>query len=174
VEALAAELGPLAGVVEEAALPQLDFARELESAGSMIGMMVDAFKLETGSRPYTFAQYLNALHARDQSILAWDQFFETWDVLVCPASMVAAFPHCARGSPLRVDGKAESYWMLSAHGTIFNYSGHPALVMPYKLDRDGLPIGIQIVGRRWGDSRLLAIGRALAEVTGPFRRPPGY
>ena len=64
--------------------------------------------------------------------------------------------------------------MVSAHSTLFNYTGHPAVVLPYKLDRDGLPIGVQLVGKRWDESRLLAMAKALAEVTGEFRRPPGY
>jgi amidase len=57
---------------------------------------------------------------------------------------------------------------------LFNYTGHPAVVLPYKLDRDGLPIGVQLVGKRWDESRLLAIAQALSEVTGEFQRPPGY
>jgi len=43
-----------------------------------------------------------------------------------------------------------------------------------QLDRDGLPIGIQMVGKRWDESRLLAMAKALSEVTGAFQRPPGY
>jgi amidase len=43
------------------------------------------------------------------------------------------------GSPLRVDGHDEDYWMVSGHSTLFNYSGHPAVVLPYRLDRDGVP-----------------------------------
>jgi Asp-tRNA(Asn)/Glu-tRNA(Gln) amidotransferase A subunit family amidase len=67
-----------------------------------------------------------------------------------------------------------SYWMISAHGAVFNYTGHPAIVLPYTLDRDDLPIGIQMVGKRWDESRLLGMAKALSEVTGAFRRPPGY
>ena len=73
--------------------------------------------------------------------------------------MITAFPHCETGSPLHVDGQDVNYWMVSAHATLFNYTGHPAVVLPYKLDRDGLPIGVQMVGKRWGESRLLAIAR---------------
>jgi amidase len=125
-------------------------------------------------QPTTLAQYLEALHRRDQSIIAWEQFFQAWDVLLCPASMVTAFPHCKTGSPLHVDGQDVAYGMVSAHGFVFNYTGHPAVMLPYKLDRDGLPIGVQMVGKRWDESRLLAIAKALTEVTGEFQRPPGY
>ncbi len=174
VEALAQDLSPLSAAVEEATLPEVDFNQELMSAGALIGMITGAFQPEEQERPTTLAHYLEALHRRDQSIIAWEQFFEKWDVLLCPPSMVTAFPHCEPGSPLLVDGQEVVYWMVSAHGTLFNYTGHPAVVLPYKRDRDGLPIGVQLVGKRWEESRLLAMAKALSEVTGAFQRPLGY
>src|SRR6266536_1273680 len=174
VEELAKQLRPLCAVVEEAALPQVDFNQELPRAGALIGMITGAFKPEEQEQPATLAQYLEALDRRDQSILAWEQFFEKWDVLLCPPSMVTAFPHCEPGSPLRVDDQEVIYWAVSGHGTLFNYTGHPAVVLPYRLDRDGLPIGVQIVGKRWDESHLLAMAKAISDVTGAFQRPPGY
>jgi len=173
-EEFAGRLAGLGAVVEEAVLPQVDFQQELASAGALIGMMMGAFQPEEQERPTTLAHYLEALYRRDQSIAAWEQFFEKWDVLLCPPSMMTAFPHCEPGSPLHVDGQEVSYWMVSAHSTVFNYTGHPAVVLPYQLDHDDLPIGIQLVGKRWDESRLLAIARALSEVTGACQRPPGY
>ena len=152
----------------------MDFNQEGAKAGALIGMMTGAFQPEEQERPTTLAHYLEALHLRDQSILAWERFFETWDILLCPPSMVTAFPHCEPGSPLHVDGQDVNYYLTAAHGTAFNYTGHPAVVLPYKQDRDGLPIGIQIVGKRWSEASLLAIAKALTEVTGAFQRPPGY
>ncbi len=174
VEELAQQLGRLGAIVEEATLPELDFNQELSSAGELIGMAIGAFQPEENKPPTTLAQYLEALHRRDQSIIAWEQFFDAWDVLLCPPSMTTAFPHCETGSPLQVDGQDVEYWMVNAHCTLFNYTGHPAVVLPYKLDRDGLPIGVQMVGKRWDESRLLATAKALSEVTGEFQRPPGY
>jgi amidase len=174
VEELAKQLSPMCAAVEEATLPQVDFNQELMNAGALIGMMVGTFQPEEQERPTTLAQYLEALDRRDQSVLVWEQFFEKWDALLCPPSMVTAFPHCEPGSQLHVDGQEVIYWMVSGHGTLFNYTGHPAVVLPYKLDRDGLPIGIQLVGKRWDESRLLAMAKAISDVTGPFQRPPGY
>jgi amidase len=174
VEELARRLSPLCEIVEEAALPQLDFTQEGASAGALIGMMTGAFQPEEQEQPTTLAQYLEALHRRDQSILAWEQFFDKWDVLLCPPSMTTAFPHCKPGAPLLVDGQDVSYWMVSAHSTLFNYTGHPAVVLPYTLDRAGLPIGIQLVGKRWSEARLLGMANALSEVTSAFQRPPNY
>jgi amidase len=137
-------------------------------------MVIGAFQPDENQAPATLAQYLEALHRRDQSIIAWEQFFDMWDILLCPPCMTTAFPHCETGAPLHVDGREVIYWMVNAHTTLFNYSGHPAVALPYRRDRDGLPIGVQLVGKRWNESRLLAIAKALSEVTGEFQRPPGY
>jgi amidase len=75
---------------------------------------------------------------------------------------------------LQVNGREVAYWTVSGHTTVFNYTGHPAVVLPYRLDATGLPIGVQLVGKRWDESRLLAMAGAIAEVTGSFRRPAGY
>jgi len=174
IEELAQQLTPLGAIVEAATLPELDFSQDLSSAGELISMALGAFQPEEHKPPTTLAQYLEALHRRDQSMIAWEQFFQSWDALLCPASMVTAFPHCETGSPLHVDGQEVTYWLINAHATLFNYTGHPASVLPYKLDRDGLPIGVQMVGKRWGESRLLAIAQAVSQVTGEFQRPPGY
>ena len=174
VEELAQHLNRLGVVIEEAALPEVDFKQDLSSAGELMGMVIGAFQSEESKPPTTLAQYLKALHRRDLSIIAWEHFFEEWDVLLCPPSMTTAFPHCETGSPLPIDGQKVAYWMVSAHSAVFNYTGHPAIVSPYKLDRDGLPLGVQMVGKRWDESRLLAIAKALSEVTGEFQRPPSY
>ena len=171
---LAATLAPRCQVVEDPALPSLDFNQDLAGGGALVGMLIGAVQPGGQEPPATLAQYLEALDRRDQSIVAWEQFFEQWDVLICPASMTTAFPHCDPGSPLQVDDQEVAYWTVAAHGALFNYTGHPALVLPYTLDRAGLPIGIQLVGKRWSEARLLAVAEVLAAVTGGFRRPPGY
>lgn len=170
LSALAGQLADLGAIVEEAPLPSLDFAQDGARLGELIGIAIGAF--QPGAQPATLTQYMQALHFRDQSILAWESFFESWDVLLCPASMTTAFPHCEPGSMLHVDGRETPYWLGNAHSATFNYSGHPAVVMPYKQDADGLPIGVQLVAKRWDESRLLGITQAVARLTNGFQRPP--
>ncbi|WP_352488558.1 amidase family protein [Mesorhizobium sp. M0118] len=137
-------------------------------------MMLEAARPEPPEKPTPVSRWFEALARRDRSILAWDRFFEDCDALLCPVAMAAAFPHCEPGTPIEVDGSEQSYWMLPAYGAVFNYSGHPALSLPCGQDSDGLPIGLQLVGKRWSESRLLGIARAIEPLTGGFRRPPGY
>ncbi|UDL92469.1 amidase [Mesorhizobium sp. PAMC28654] len=172
VENLATQLQGAGAVIEEAKLPKLDLLDDLRQGGALIGMMMEA--AQPPEEPAPVSRWFEALARRDRSILAWDQFFECWDALLCPVAMTTAFPHCGPGTSIEVNGKEESYWMLPAYGAIFNYSGHPALSLPCGQDSDGLPIGLQLVGKRWSESRLLGIARAIEPLTGGFRRPPGY
>jgi amidase len=45
----------------------------------------------------------------------------------------------------------------------FNVTGNPVIVVPLTLSKAGLPIGVQLVGRRWGEARLLAVARLVSE-----------
>ena len=170
IEAFASAVEPFCAAMEDAPLPDLDYDRAaLSEIDTMaVRAMVPGDPAEP---PPTLAQYLRALDRRDRFLLAWEAFFDRWDVLVCPASMVTAFPHCPTGTPLDVDGVAVDYWMANAHCKLFSYTGHPAVAMPVTADSRGLPLGVQLVGKRWSESRLLAIAAALSAVVGT---PPGY
>lgn len=174
VESLAARLASAGAIVEEAKLPKLDLHDDLAEGGKLIDMMLEAAQPEAPEQPTPVSRWFAALARRDRSILAWERFFETCDALLCPVAMTTAFPHCKPGSPLKVNGKDESYWMLPAYGAVFNYSGHPALAFPCGQDSNGLPIGLQLLGRHWSETRLLGIAAAIAPFTGGFRRPPRY
>lgn len=56
----------------------------------------------------------------------------------------------------------------------FNLSGHPAVVIPIGQTQDGLPIGMQIIGKRWREMELLAIAQKIDMAIGGFRSPSGY
>ena len=88
--------------------------------------------------------------------------------------MVPAFPHTTSKSDLNVDGSAVGYWSLGRYLTPFNLVGAPAIAMPLAMSRDGLPIGLQIVGARGDDRWLLAVARAIEPFTVGFQPPPGY
>ena len=174
IEELARDLERAGAIVEEAQLPALDFPAEFSKAGRLIGMMLGTVQPATDQNPTNLAEYFEALDERDRSIQAWEQFFQSWDALLCPVSMMTAFKHCEPGMPLQLEGRDIEYWLIGAHGTIFNYTGHPAVALPCGFDHNGLPIGVQLVGKRWSESRLLAIAQSVSPIAGEFRRPPGF
>ncbi len=121
--------------------------------------------------------YMTALSRRDLLISQMEQFLGQWDAWLCPVTPGPAFTHRQTWFPLRgsleVDDQTLSYWMWGLGFTsIFSLTGNPVVTMP--MVTAGLPIGVQLVGQRWQDQTLLAIAQALTEITGDFRRPPGY
>jgi amidase len=61
-----------------------------------------------------------------------------------------------------------------SYTSIFNLTGNPVVVIPIGYTREGIPIGIQIVGKRWRDMELLAIAEELDKVAKAYRKPSGY
>ena len=173
LEQLAAELARLGCQIEEC-LPEVSFDEQREVFMRLVDC-IRVFAPETEAKPpVTLAEYFTLLSRRDMLIRIWGEFFAQWDVLLCPGGMTAAFPHCVTGTPLLVNGKPVDYWWSPRYADPFNLIGHPVVAIPMARDRDGLPIGVQLVGRRWGDEELLAIAEVISEVAGGFQRPPGY
>jgi len=128
----------------------------------------------TGAAPSSRAEFRAALSRRDLFIARWEEFFRAWDVFLCPAAATTAFLPCKAGTPQNVDGRPVEYRRLFFFSTLFNCTGHPAVVIPVSWDRQGLPVGVQIVGPRQEDERLLAVAASLSQLVGPFDRPPGF
>jgi len=112
---------------------------------------------------------------RLELIAAVDGFLEDWDVWMCPAMPVAAYPHSRPARTMVVAGHAiaESFMDLTFSGP-FNLTGHPAVVVPVALTAAGLPVGAQLVGRRNGEAALLDAAEAVDRIVGGYRQPPGY
>lgn len=58
--------------------------------------------------------------------------------------------------------------------SVIPLTGQPAISLPLTLDRSGLPLGVMLVSKRWSDEKLLAIAEIISDITGGFRRPPGF
>ena len=125
-------------------------------------------------------RYAKALTLRDSLIGALERFLGDWDAWICPVSSTPAFQHrrpAAKmpGQPIEVDGRRIPYWVACvSYTSVFSLTGNPVVVLPVARSGEGLPIGVQVVGRKWEDMRLLALAENLSEVTGSFHRPQGY
>ncbi|MEA2576387.1 MAG: amidase [Chloroflexia bacterium] len=158
---VAAELERAGAQVEEK-LPDVDF-RELARARTVLSDVMDYDEAPREEVP-TVPELYAALHRHDAIITAWEAFFGEWDALLCPVCMVTAFPHCPTDTPLQVDGVTVNYWRAVGHTAPFNFTGHPVVVVPISRVREGLPIGLKVVGKRWDEERLLGIARVLEDI----------
>ena len=168
---LAARLDRDGASVAEA-LPDVDFRSQGRIRAAMVNMLREVADGETERPGPLLADWLYLLEQRREFVSAWDHLLAEVDALLCPVAMIPAFPHAATGSDLDVDGTPVGYWSLGRYLTPFNLVGAPAIAMPLALSRGGLPIGLQLVGARHSDRRLLAVARAIAPYTVGFVRPP--
>lgn len=119
--------------------------------------------------------YFEALTERDRFTTQMDEALEPWDVWLCPVAATPTFTHRPSWSAVDIDGKLYPYGVANGAYTMpFNLSGHPAVVIPIGQTQNDLPIGIQIVGKRWREMELLAIAAELDRVIGAFSYPSGY
>jgi amidase len=119
--------------------------------------------------------YFEALTERDRLIVQMDRDLAEWDVLICPVSATPAFTHRPSGTAIEIDGRQVPYLLASGGYTMpFALTGHPVVVVPIGKTQTGLPIGIQIIGKRWQEMELLAIAQQIDRIVGRFQRPPNY
>ena len=91
-------------------------------------------------------------------------------VLLCPTAAIPAFCHGER--EWQVEGKTVKYLDAWSYCAWFNLLGFPAVVVPMGFSEQGLPIGVQIVGRPWEEEMMLAVAAKLEEARGPWQGPP--
>lgn len=123
----------------------------------------------------TLQGYFAALTERDRIIAQIDRALESWDVWLIPVAATPAFTHRPAWSAIDIDGVSYPHAVANGAYTMpFNLSGHPIVVIPIGQTQAGLPIGMQIVGKRWREMELLAIAQKIDSVVGDFRHPSGY
>jgi len=123
----------------------------------------------------TLKSYFEILTYRDNLISQMDKALKPWDVWLCPVAMTTAFTHRPKGTAIAIEGRKIPYFLANAAYTmLFNLTGHPVVVIPIGQTGDGLPIGMQIIGKRWQDMELLAIAQKINQVAGSFQHPPKY
>lgn len=101
------------------------------------------------------------------------QFFtqmEQYPILLCPVAAIPAFRHGERS--WLIDGKTVPYFDAWSYTEFFNLLGNPAAVVPVGRSPEGLPIGVQIVGRPWEEEQVLSVAAALEKECGAWRVPP--
>jgi Asp-tRNA(Asn)/Glu-tRNA(Gln) amidotransferase A subunit family amidase len=97
---------------------------------------------------------------------------ERFPVLLLPVCSVAAFPHRQRN--WQIDGRSLGLIDIMAPATPWNLLGLPGLVLPLDFSSDGLPVGVQLIGRPYEEEVLLHVGGLLEQARGPFPSPAGF
>jgi Asp-tRNA(Asn)/Glu-tRNA(Gln) amidotransferase A subunit family amidase len=95
---------------------------------------------------------------------------QEYPILLCPAAAIPAFRHGERS--WQVGGKTVNYLDAWSYTEFFNLLGNPAAVVPVGRSSEGLPLGVQIVGRPWEEEHVLSVAAMLEKECGAGRIPP--
>ncbi len=125
--------------------------------------------------PITVPKYMEAMKNQDDCIEQLETFLDDFDVWLVPVSSTTAFMHqkptkaygdfFVYDNPIDVDGIPVPYYVATqSYTTIFSLTESPVVTIPIGQDKRGAPIGIQLVGRRFSDHRLLEIAETLNKL----------
>lgn len=133
--------------------------------------------------PISVKKLMQALELQSKYITKMDNFLSEYDVWLCPVSSTTAFKHHAHtgmfgdfriyNNPINVDGKDVHYYVATqSYTTVFTTTDSPVVSMPMGLSEAGLPVNVQVVGKRYSDHRLLKVAKVLSqhseEISYPF------
>jgi amidase len=132
----------------------------------------------TRANTMSHRDWLALNEARHRMRWKWAEFFEGYDLLLCPPAASAAFPHDQHGErherTIRVNGR-----LVPTTDQLF-WAGYPGMaylpstVAPAGFTPGGLPVGVQIVGPQYGDRTCIDFARLLETEFQGFVPPPGY
>jgi len=116
--------------------------------------------------PLTLERLIETLTVRDQVRSQLLAEMERFPVLLCPVCAIPAFRHGERA--WKVEGQRVTYLDAMSYTQWWNIMGNPAAVVPVGRSPEGLPIGVQVVGRPWEEDVVLRVAGEI-EAVGGFR-----
>jgi amidase len=129
------------------------------------------WNIEAG-RKLSAAQLARAEKLRTALFMRMHRFMEKYDFLVTPVNQVPPFnieqPYVDEIAGVKMENYID--WMRSCY--YITATTHPALSVPAGFTDEGLPVGIQIIGRHRGELPLLQMGHAFEQATGFGQRRP--
>ena len=123
-------------------------------------------------------EWMNVNEERTKMRWRWYEFFQDWDLLLCPVASSAAFFHDQQGErPDRVivvNGKPQCTMDQLFWAGMSSVVYLPSTVAPVGCTRSRLPVGVQMIGPSMHDLRIIDFARLLTNEIGGFQPPPGY
>ena len=134
---------------------------------------VDLVKVIEGTEKFTANDYKRAEANREKIYNLLYQYFKNFDILITPTTAVPAF-ETGMMFVSKIAGKNVSPVTWHACMLPFNLTGLPAASVPCGWSSEGTPIGMQIVGKRYDEKKVLQVSRAFEEIAPWQDRRPNF
>jgi Asp-tRNA(Asn)/Glu-tRNA(Gln) amidotransferase A subunit family amidase len=130
-------------------------------------MLLEYLSSATSDSPITLDQFIEACAKRDLLRAEILRQMQDVPIFLSPISSITAFRHgdgnYKQGTGYR-DTMRYSQWL--------NLAGFPGASVPFGVSSEGLPIGVQVIGRPFEEELVLAVAEAIEQARGPWQRPP--
>lgn len=103
----------------------------------------------------------------------WSSYFKNFDFLICPITYGPAIKKCPKGTPIFLDGDTISYFNYAPYTTVINPMEVPCITIPLGLNKEGLPIAVQIIGSWYTEPELLYFAKLISPLVSGFVKPVG-
>jgi amidase len=149
----------------------------LEAAGSLVSerrseLRRDLVRNVEQGAALSAAEIVRGLGLRTEIFRATARLLADYDVLALPATPVVSVP-AATPFPTEIAGThLDRYFLWQRLACRVTVTAHPALSVPGGFSAEGLPVGLQLVGRHRGELELLGVTAAIEEATGFAARRP--
>jgi amidase len=143
------------------------YAGREEEAGLVVRAVLAASEKKQPPAPDESAGALALRDALRDGLLDW---MKTTPFIVAPVGSVPAFEHGARR--VEVGGRQLSVFRAFGYARAANVLGLPAVSVPAGRTREGLPLGVQVIGRPFEEEALLAAASIIEAALGGWVRPP--
>jgi Asp-tRNA(Asn)/Glu-tRNA(Gln) amidotransferase A subunit family amidase len=131
-------------------------------------MLREYVALATAGMNLTYDGFLKACGDRDGLRAEILRQMEDVPILLSPVSAGPAFKH---GEGNWRNGEKENYRDTMRYSQWLNLAGFPGVTAPVGMSRDGLPIGVQVIGRPYEEEMILAVAEAIERGRGPWQAP---
>ena len=126
-------------------------------------------RMIAGNTRYSTRDYITALKRRAALAGLVGSLFQTYDVLLLPTVPVLPFAADAPGPEERLTGRLVDWCNWTPFTVLFNLTQQPAASLPCGVSPEGLPVGLQVVGPRFGEAAVFRLCAAIERLM-PWRQ----
>ncbi|HEY0546634.1 MAG TPA: amidase [Pyrinomonadaceae bacterium] len=152
-----------------AALLQMreEYKGQEEKAGAFVRYLLDSSHT---AEPPSFGDFALAWNERDSLRSQLIEWMRETPLIIAPVGAMHAFEHGAR--KVEVEGQTLSIFRAFSYAQTWNVYGLPVACVPASRTREGLPVGVQIIGKPFAEEAVLAAAAIVEQKLGGWQPPP--
>ena len=174
LHAAASAVEKAGALLDRTARPEFDVRAAWRNGAHLIGAACSVSDVNGPALTHHLWMFMHRERARVRT--AWAEFFGRFDVLLCPVTIVPAFPHLQEGlwsdRRIMINGRHRDYLEIEGWPALIGSAYLPSTSAPVGRTPDGLPVGMQVVAPYLHDRLAIQVAEWIGEATAGGYQPP--